>query len=244
MKKNVRVYPKNFLIHCMRTVVAISACVLLYVPSHLEARENPPPGIDFTRSASKALPDDWKLKVHKGRAIAGLESENGENVMHVKSVNSSFALEHTLAVDSRDYPYLTWTWKALSLPLKGDVREKSRDDQALQLLVGFGDGRIISYVWDANAPEGTVVDRSLGWPISIKIKIVVINSGESGIGKWLTNTRNVYQDYRRLFGKTPPLVKGIRLQTNSQYTSDSGEGFLKNIAFTKSDSYRKLARHE
>jgi len=192
-------------------------------------------GFDGALNA-KGLPADWNLKVHEGTAKANLVAEKGEKVLHMKSSDSSFALDRDVAVDVREYPYLVWSWKAVSLPPQGDVREKSKDDQALQLLVGFKDGRVLSYVWDTNAPEGTVVSESLPWPLSVKIKVLVVESGGTDVGKWITNTRNVYNDYKRLFGKEPPAVAKVRLQMNTQYTGDSAEGFVGGILFSRSVS--------
>jgi hypothetical protein len=182
---------------------------------------------------ASGAPTDWSLKVHRGTARLNLVTEDGKNILHMKAEKSSFALEHSMAVDIAEYPYLVWTWKAVSLPSRGDVREKSKDDQALQLLVAFDDGRVLSYVWDTNAPEGTVVDESLPWPLSIKIKVVVVDSGYAERGKWVTNSRNVYNDYRTLFRKDPPPVKGIRVQMNTQHTGDTAEGFVKDVVFSR-----------
>jgi hypothetical protein len=183
---------------------------------------------------AKGLPADWNLKVHEGQAQAGLVSEDGERVLHMKSLSSSFSLERDMTVDVRNYPYLVWSWKAVALPPRGDVRKKSADDQALQLLVGFKDGRVLSYVWDSNAPKGTVVDESVPWPFSIKIKVLVVRSGDGDLGRWVTTRRNVYRDYKELFGKEPPEVERIRLQMNTQYTGDVAEGFMRDILFTRS----------
>jgi hypothetical protein len=189
--------------------------------------------LDFKGSLNgRGLPAEWKLKVHRGEAGADMVEENGERVLHMKSTGSSFALEHDVDVRIDRYPYLIWTWKAVALPTKGDVRERSRDDQALQLLVGFKDGRVLSYVWDATAPEGTVVDRSLPWPLLIRIKVIVVDSGISDMGKWVTNRRNIYEDYKELFGKEPPPVEGVRVQMNTQHTRSSAEGFLREIVFS------------
>lgn len=190
--------------------------------------------VNFSGAAgAKGLPAGWSLKVHQGKAQANLVAEDGKQVVHMKSVKSSFALEHKVAVNVRKYDYLTWTWKAVSLPSRGDVRQRSKDDQALQLLVGFRDGKVISYVWDANAPEGTVVDRSIPWPFSIEIKIIVVQSGDSDLGKWVTNKRNIYRDYRRLFGTEPPPAERIRVQMNTQHTHSSAEGFMRDVIFSR-----------
>jgi len=217
-----------------RIVVLLSLCGLFAFPVVSYGSVKPAAIIDFSGSpGARGLPEGWSLKVHQGKAQANLLAQDGERVLHMKSVRSSFALEHDVTINVRKYPCLVWTWKAVSLPPKGDVRESSRDDQALQLLVAFKDGRVLSYVWDANAPAGTVVDRSIPWPFSIKIKVIVVQSGRSDLGKWVTNERNVYEDYRRLFGKEPPRADRIRVQMNTQHTGSSAEGFVRDVVFSR-----------
>ncbi|MEJ2695909.1 MAG: DUF3047 domain-containing protein [Candidatus Sulfobium sp.] len=218
----------------VKAAIFLSLLGILAYPAASYASVKPAETVDFSGSpGAKGLPAGWSLKVHRGSAQANLVAEDGEKILHMKSVSSSFALEHDVAVNIRKYHYLVWTWKAVSLPSKGDVRERSKDDQALQLLVAFKDGRVISYIWDANAPEGTVVDQSIPWPFSIKIKVVVVQSGGSDLGKWITYERNIYEDYRQLFGKEPPPVERIRVQMNTQHTDSKAEGYVRDVVFSR-----------
>lgn len=207
--------------------------ILVAYPSVSHASAGAAETLDFSGPpGAKGLPSGWNLKVHRGTANAGLVSNDGEEVLHMRSVKSSFSLEHDVSVNTRTHPYLVWTWKAVTLPSKGDVRDSSKNDQALQLLVAFKDGRVISYVWDSNAPKGTVVDQSIPWPFSIKIKVVVVQSGSADLDKWVTNRRNIYEDYKRLFGKEPPRAERVRVQMNTQYTRSSAEGFVRDVRFS------------
>lgn len=218
----------------VRAALILSLFGTLAYPATSHASVKRTEALDFSGSEdAKGLPAGWSLKVHQGDAQAGLVEEDGEKILHMKSVKSSFALEHDLVVNVRKYHYLVWTWKALSLPPKGDVRHRSSDDQALQLLVAFRDGRVLSYIWDANAPEGTVVDRSIPWPFSIRIKVIVVQSGGNDLGKWITNERDIYKDYRRFFGKEPPPVERVRVQMNTQHTDSRAEGYVRDVVFSQ-----------
>ena len=124
----------------------------------------------------------------------------------------------------------------MQLPSSGDVRRKSLNDQGLQILLAFEDRKIISYVWDANAPEGTVTDESLGWPFNISVKVIVVQSGTDRSNEWITHTRDMYQDYRNLFSEKPPSLKGLRIQANTQYTQDFAEGMIRGITFSRKDT--------
>ena len=182
---------------------------------------------------SSGIASPWKLKEKSGDADVKIVSDAGEKVVHLRTNNSSFSLEREVNVDIKNYPYLAWRWKASKLPPHGDVRSGKTNDQALQLLVAFEGRKILSYIWDSNAPVGTVADESIAWPVSLKVKVITVKSGASDAGKWLTVTRNVYDDYRKLFNEAPPPVKGIRIQTNSQHTESIGEGYVGKIVFSK-----------
>ncbi len=232
-KHNERLKSINFM-----KVRIILFLVFLFFPvcvSRLDAVDSPSVKIDFNGAVdSEGIPSPWELKVKKGDAGAKVVQDEGEPVLHMKSLKSSFSLAHGLNLNVKEYPYITWTWKALTLPLKGDVRKGSKNDQALQILVGFEGKKILSYVWDSNAPEGTVTEESVPWPVSLKIKVIVVKSGASDTGKWLTITRNIYEDYRKFFNEEPLSAEGIRVQTNTQHTDGSAEGFVKRIVFSKS----------
>lgn len=184
-------------------------------------------------SERNILPRNWRLMVHAGTADLGVVSEGGEHVLHIKCKESSFSIERKAYVDSTEYPYISWAWKALKIPAHGDVRVRDRNDQALQVLVAFNNRKVISYVWDSNAPEGTVSDESTGWPFNLAVKVIVVRSGHADTGKWITHTRNINKDYKALFNEQPPHITGIRIQTNTQHTRDSAEGMIKGIIFRK-----------
>jgi hypothetical protein len=62
---------------------------------------------------------------------------------------------------------------------------------------------------------------------------MVVRSGSDDAGRWITEKRNVWDDYRALFGEEPPVLAGIRLQINSQHTATSGESFFADLVFQK-----------
>lgn len=52
------------------------------------------------------------------------------------------------------------------------------------------------------------------------------------IGHWLTEKRNVVEDYRAPYGETPERAIAIRMQINSQHTKSVAEVFWRTIQFT------------
>ena len=177
----------------------------------------------------QGVPQGWVLKEKTGEAEFKILTENGESVAYFKSVAASFSLEKPLSIDPKRYPYISWRWKVLKLPLGGDVRLKKKNDQAAQLLVAFKGRKIISYIWDTVAPEGSVSDESIGWPINLKIKVITVKSGVSDLKNWVSFKRNIVEDYRSLFLEDPPLIEGVRVQINSQNTGTLAEALFGKI---------------
>ena len=179
------------------------------------------------------LPDGWMLKVNRGTPdVATTTGEAEGRVLRLRSRASSFSLERGVEVDIGQYPYLTWKWKVTELPKGGDFRRSSTDDQAAQVLVAFSDRRILTYIWDTSAPKGSWQSAS-SIPL-VHIFALVCRSGAEEVGQWLSETRNLVEDYRRAYGNASARVKGIRLQINTQHTGTSAESFFGEVAFQSS----------
>src|SRR5215469_15065768 len=178
---------------------------------------------------SGGIPPNWQVKEHTGRAnVSGCVDNQGLCVRLV-SQNSSFALEHGVDIAPADLPYLSWRGKVSQLPQAGAFRKPSTDDQAAQVLVAFSDHRVLSYIWDSNAPKGTMHTAST-IPL-VHVFAVVCESGPTETNRWVDETRNVAADYEQAFGKPAPHIKGLRLQINTQHTNGYAETYFGQISF-------------
>jgi hypothetical protein len=173
----------------------------------------------------------WQLKEKSGKADLTVVKDGDVSAVRLRSVNASFSLQKEVHVDLKQFPILTWIWKVSKLPEGGDFRKSNADDQAAQLFVAFSKTRAIVYIWDTTAPQGTV--GSAAAPFFMSIKTVVVRSGRTGTGGWITETRNVYDDYRKLFGEQPGEVNGMRLQINSQHTGTLAESYFADVLFKR-----------
>jgi hypothetical protein len=185
---------------------------------------------DFSSSVgAPGVPAGWELKEKSGKADFAVVKDGDIAAGRFRSTKSSFSLQKEVKVDLKQFPLLTWNWKVTKLPTGGDFRKSKTDDQAAQVFVAFSETRAIVYIWDTTAPAGLVEETS---PIPfMKIKVVVQRSGPSELGKWITETRNVYADYKKFFGSEPPPVKGFRLQSNSQHTGTLSEAYFADVMF-------------
>lgn len=191
--------------------------------------------VDFVRVKDE-VPQGWELDEHKGKADLALVHDGVGQALKLRSEVSSFSLNKEVEIDLKKTPYLEWQWKITEVPEGGDFRKRATDDQAAQLVVVFSWGvfkkQAIAYIWDSTAPAGTM-SKAPSPPLYpfLKINAVVVRSGEDKKGQWITETRNVVEDYKKLFESEPENVKGIRIQINSQHTNSQAEAYWKSVRF-------------
>ncbi|HUK56452.1 MAG TPA: DUF3047 domain-containing protein [Nitrospiria bacterium] len=185
---------------------------------------------------SDGLPVGWDLKQWFGGGHdVRIESENGKPVLRLVSKQNSFGIYKKMNFDIRDYPYLSWRWKATVLPTGGDVRNKKTDDQAAEVYVLFPkfpsavNTRLVGYIWENLTPKGLHVTSQK----SSKTRYVVLRNGTDPLGQWMSEKRNVLQDYRDLFGEEPPQVGGVTLMIDSDDTRSSAESYFDVLRFEK-----------
>jgi hypothetical protein len=187
---------------------------------------------DFSAGVDAAgVPKGWQVKEKSGKADLKVVKDGDVHAVLFRSADTSFSLQKEVKVNIKQYPVLSWKWKAVKQPTGGDFRRSKTDDQAAQLFLGFTKTRAIVYIWDTTAPQGLMESTS---PVPfMTVKVVVVRSGPAELGKWITETRNVYEDYKKFYGDEPPTVSGVRLQINSQHTGTSAESLFADVEFRK-----------
>ena len=188
---------------------------------------------------AKGIPDGWLGGQTWGlpQHDMTIEEQDGQRVLHLKSKIESSTIRKEIKgkVNLKETPILEWTWKGAVLPTNADCRKKSADDQAAQLYVVWPRfpeavrSQIIGYIWDTTAPVGTVVKSERRRTVTY----VVVRSGPADLGKWLTERRNVAEDYRKIYGTAPDNPGMISLAIDSDDTSSSSESFFGSILFKK-----------
>jgi DUF3047 family protein len=151
------------------------------------------------------------------REPPAIVQDDGRRVLQLVTAGEAMRVGRSLKIDLRRTPWLVWAWKALTLPEGGDVRDPKRNDQAGRVMVVFSGMKGIQYIWDTTAPVGTEAQ-----PDELELfqrVLIVVRSGSGEIGRWARESRNVYDDYRRLFGEAPPPVKLVGVESHSNDTN-------------------------
>jgi hypothetical protein len=63
------------------------------------------------------------------------------------------------------------------------------------------------------------------------VTFVVMRSGSGDLGKWLTERRNVVEDYARIYGEFPDNPGAITISIDSNDTHSTAESFMGPIVF-------------
>ena len=186
---------------------------------------------------TRGIPGDWKGQTW-GRPAYDLEivADDGQPVLRLKSKgdNSTISRDLRVSVNLDQTPILEWSWKVVTLPAGGNACQKSTDDQAAQVYVAWlrspesVRSRIIGYVWDSTAPVGTICKSQK----TTTVTYVVLRSGSRELGKWITERRNVVEDFRKIYGEAPDNPTVLSLSIDSDDTRSSADSFIGPTVFT------------
>jgi len=187
------------------------------------------------------LPKGWDSRkfaptVGSGDVFFFQFAKDPEHTIHLKSgKNNSFTVGRDFKFKLKEYPVLEWEWRVTVLPKGGDVRVKAKDDQAGAMCVVHNPGLIgaetLCYIWENQGPKGAELTSTK----REESKYVILRAADSDeTGKWFSERRNIYEDYKKLFGKEPAKDAVIGLQIDSNDTESSGEVYYRNILLKKS----------
>jgi hypothetical protein len=188
---------------------------------------------------ARGIPDGWKggqiwgnpkydftVVDTEGHRVVRLVSDDDTSTI-TKELKGKWSLKET--------PILEWSWKLVKLPKGADSRSKSTDDQAAQLYVVWPRfpkelrSRLIGYVWDTTAPQGLIVKSEKTGMVTY----VVARSGPAELGRWITERRNVYEDYKKIYGEEPENPGALSIAIDSDDTKSAAEAFIGPITFKK-----------
>ena len=147
---------------------------------------------------------------------------------------------------------LSWRWKTDALVPGADNRERSREDAPLRMMLAFDGDRatlskqeqqrfkraksiagrdlpyaVLMYIWSEQVPVETVIPSAH----TGQVKMLVVASGQAGLGQWQSVRRNVAEDYRRAWGAEPGPVVAVGVMTDTDNTGTKASGEYADIRF-------------
>jgi Protein of unknown function (DUF3047) len=200
--------------------------------------------------AAEVVVEDWSsLAIGSKGKPAGWKEQNwgspkydftvvandGAKALHMRSANEGSTVSKDVKgkVNLKETPILEWTWKVTVLPKGGNSCKKATDDQAAQVFVVWPRfpeavrSRILGYVWDSTLPVGTTCKSEKSGTVTY----MVVRSGSTDLGKWLTERRNVAEDYKKIYNEEMEPPSAVSLAIDSNDTQSTAESFIGPIVF-------------
>lgn len=210
----------------MKSLIVLLACFLLAINAQAQPSEV------LIDDFESGLAPGWSVQSFVGFNDYRVVMDGPDDVLQAESQATASSLYFKTNIDLRDYPVLSWRWKIESTVTGGDVRFKTSDDYPARIYVVFPHWfypktRSINYIWANQLPKGEVVAS----PYTENSQIVAIESGDGRAGEWIAEHRNVYEDYRRIFGEEPGSVGAIAIMTDSDDTGSSARAWYDDIRF-------------
>jgi hypothetical protein len=195
---------------------------------------------DWSKPAvgAKGIPEGWKgQNWGSPKYDFTIENDGGRKVLHMKSERegSTIAKDVKGKVNLKETPMLEWSWKVTVLPKDADSCKKALDDQAAQVFVVWPRfpeavrSRVIGYVWDTTQPVGKICKSEKTGTVTY----IVLRSGTAELGKWVTERRNVVEDFKKVYEDDADSPGAVSIAIDSNDTNSTAESFVGPIFFKK-----------
>ena len=187
---------------------------------------------------TKGIPEGWKGgDWGSPKYDFAIAEADGQRVLHLKSEGDSSTISRDIKgkVNLKQTPVLEWRWRVTKLPRGADARKGATDDEAGQIYVTWPRfpeavrSRIIGYIWDTAAPVGAIFKSDKTGTVTY----VVVESGSAKLGRWITEHRNVAEDFKKIYGVEPENPGAVSISIDSDDTKSSAEAFVGSVLFRR-----------
>lgn len=187
-------------------------------------------------STAQANGAEWEERSFVGHSRYSFYQQDGAEVIKGETSGAASLLYRREPVDLTQQPVVRWRWK-IKNTFGGDVDEHSQqgDDYPARLYVVVKTGLFpwqtlaVNYVWSSSGKEGDT------WPSAYtdKSQMIAVQAGETNVGKWRNERRNVVEDFKRLFGVDVSRLEGYAVMIDGDNTGSDGVAWFSDIRFGK-----------
>lgn len=168
------------------------------------------------------LAPGWRNKSFAGQTIYTTGSDGSQYFIKATSTAAASGLFYKITYDPKEQPVLRWSWKIERTLAKGDARTKAGDDYAARIYVVFPSllfwkTRVLNYIWANKLPSGEALPSAF----TDNSVMIAVESGNNRAGQWLSEERNIYEDFKKYFKSEPPSVGAIAIMTDTDNTGES-----------------------
>jgi len=180
------------------------------------------------------LPPETEERRFAGQTLYRVVELDNGRVLSATAEGSASGLVFPTRFDPAEWPWLEWRWKVDGIVQSGDARFKHGDDYAARVYVIFPHWlplrtRSINYIWANRLPREAAQANTY----TANAMMVALQSGDGNSGEWVTERRNLVDDYRRLFGEEPPDKALVAVMTDSDQTQEAVQAWYDEIRLVR-----------
>lgn len=186
-------------------------------------------GIAWFKFDKETALKEWEEKIFRGRVLYSVKVNRLNGYLSAYSKSAASGIIYRLKFDPLQRPMVSWKWKVIKFPEREKViQAKSgwieKEDYAARFYVifprfPFFRTQCLEYVWDISLPKGAILTN----PHFKNLKIVILESGEENLGKWIYVERNIVGDFKKAFGRNPGNAGAIAIMTDADNTLSTAE---------------------
>ena len=161
-------------------------------------------------------------------AVPPTQYSKTAGIIKAESLGTRSSLFKEVGEKKKDDSLLSWKWKVSNVVSSAIETRKDRHDAAARVIVVFAKGesfrlfgrepmgRKIEYIWGSHLPKGYLFDH----PGEKDCKIFVLESGKGKVGQWVSEKRDIHQDFKTAFQSDSPGVLAIGIQTDTDHSNE------------------------
>ena len=208
---------------------------LLFSPVPASSEQKNPLAPIFIGQFSENNLDGWQEKDFVKQTSYHLLKQDNQTVLQAEADASSSGLFKNVLVDLTTHPYLNWQWKIEKGHPPLAERTRNGDDYAARIFIVakggllFWNAKSINYVWASTEKKGGI------WPSAVAGKNTMhlaVRSSEDKKDTWYQEKRNVYEDFKKIFGKEIKEIHAVAIMTDSDNSKGSVRASYGDISFS------------
>ncbi len=162
----------------------------------------------FDKAQKSGFPKNWSLegtRLDIPNTVFAVRTDGDLSVLQVLCSKSTGGVVRKVKVDLQKTPVLRWRWRVHTLPPGGDGRAWKTDDQPIAIYIlarkNWFQNQALSYRWETLTPKG--YEGNIVYSKILDVRFVVLQNNQTAVGEWVTESRNIAEDFKRLFGWIP-----------------------------------------
>jgi hypothetical protein len=188
-------------------------------------------GAELARLQSpRKLPANWHNFFMLGGG-AVIFNDIGNGAIAVEPLKNAGILQRPVGIALKPETKLSWRWIVEELPSRLPENQLTSHDY-LSIAAEFDDGLDLTYFWSSSLPIGTAFRCPIPRWTPLEFHMAV-RSGFADLGKWVSDERDIYEDYKEHIGGPAKNVVNIWLLGVSLFQRRGGSARFADMQITQ-----------